>query len=254
MSPILENQEIAKKPRHTLKRFFKKSARSFKWIQSLALIFSAGYIIWFGVSKSPYFAVQKIEVAGELKHLDLHSIIQASQVPLGINLFRLSLAKVEQNVSKLPWVEAVSVRRQAPSTLWIHVREQKPVALLLVGRLYFVSGEGVVFKEVEQEPGRDLPVLTGFNKDDSLAPAVRLLRFLEQDPHFEMFGLSEIHYNDAAGFSVVTLLGPMEVRLGRENFDIKIGKLKTIWSELGPKLGRVRGIDLDYEDRAFVKL
>ena len=155
---------------------------------------------------------------------------------------------------KLAWVQSVSVRRQAPHILWIHVKEQIPKAIFLADKLYFVSTDAVVFKEVEKEETRDLPVLTGFRKEDSLTDAVKLIDFFEGDHDFGLFGLSEIHYNEAVGFSIVTLTGPMEIKLGRENFEIKLNRLKNIWNHLKPKVGVVRGMDLDYDDKAFVKI
>ena len=254
MSLILENQEIIKRPKHWLRRFFKQSKGPFKWLLGGFLLCGAAVLIWERVLHTSYFTLQKIEVAGSLKELTHDAVVLSSRLPLGKNIFNISLDEVEKNVLQLPWVMSVSVRRETPHTIWIYVKEQKPKALLLEDTLYFVSENGVVFKEVQTESQRDLPVLTGLSKSKPLTKALQLIKILESNQDFELFGLSEIHYNDVTGFSVVTLLGPMEIKLGKENFESKINRLKIVWPELSAKLGRVKGIDLDYEDKVFVKL
>jgi len=254
MGFVLENQDIVKRPKHRLRRLFKGTGPVLKGCLAGAALLGVGLLSWLALTQSPHFALTQIEVTGDLQHLSKDQILGAARVSLGDNLFSISLKKVEQNILSLPWAASVSVRRQAPSILWIQVKEQQPVALLLNGKLHFVSAEGVAFKEVEKESGRDLPVITGFDKQDSLQQTVQLIRFLENSNDFELFGLSEIHYNEATGFSVVTLSGPMEVKLGKEGFEEKIDRLKSIWPSVKERLGRVRGIDLDYADKAFVKL
>lgn len=251
---ILESQIVVKKPKHRLRRFFKKAPRALRWVPGFLFIIIIGVALWWGITKNSYFAIQKVDVVGDFKQLTIDQIIKVSQVSLGGNLFNVSLNKIEENVLREPWVEQVSVRRQAPSTLWIYVKEQTPTALLLTDKLYFVSDKGVAFKEVGQESCRDLPVFTGFAKNDSLNDALNFLHFLEGSSDFDLFGLSEIHYNEATGFSLVTLMGPMEIRFGKEGFEAKLNRLKNIWTQAGEKLGRVKGIDLDYSDKAFVKL
>lgn len=253
MSEILDNQNITNRHRKTFffLRRLKKLFASFGTVIAMILVLLG---IAFGITRTSAFSLQDIEIIGDFKNINLGEVKKLAPISLGTNLFNIPLKEVEQNILKLKWVQSVSVRRQVPHTLWIYVKEHKPKAILLEQKLYFVSDEGKVFKEVEQEATRDLPVLTGFQKEDSLDKALSFIDFLEAQVDFSVFGLSEIHYNEASGFSIVTLTGPMEVKLGSENFETKLNRLKIVWAHLKTKVGRVRGIDLDYEDRAFVKL
>lgn len=254
MSELLLNQVILKKPLRRIKRFFRKFSSYFMGLSVFLLVGLCLWLFFLGVTKSSYFALKQVEVVGNLKELTQPEVLKASGLSLKTNLFRIPLKEVEKNILQLPWVHSVLIRREIPATLWVHVKEKKAKAILLDKKLYFVSKEGVAFKEVESELALDLPVITGLRKEDSLVDAMGLVEFLREIPNFKVFGLSEIHYNEAEGFSIVTLLGPMEIKLGKENFETKIERLKTIWSSFGTRLGRIRGLDLDYEDRAFVKL
>lgn len=253
MGEILENQTIVRRHRKIffLLRRLRRATRNFGSLFVL-LVTMAG--ISFGVTRSTIFSIQHIEIIGDFRNVRSEEVSARALVKPGVNLFRLSLKEVEKKIAAMPWVESVFVRRQIPHTLWIHVKEYKPKAILLSDRLYFVSDKGKVFKKVEQEGTRDLPVLTGFGKEDSFENILSLIDFFDSKLDFSLFGLSEIHYNEATGFSIVTLMGPMEIKLGKENLSAKLHRFKTVWAYLKPKVSAIRGIDLDYEDRAFVKL
>lgn len=253
MSPVLENQNVTKRHRSLFVLVRKIKRPLFRFSSVLSLCLAVLGLVW-GVTQSSSFSLQTIDIVGDFQNISQAEIQKAADVAPGKNLFQIPLKEVEKNILTLKWVDQVLIRRQIPHTLWIHVKEHEPQALLLDKRLYFVSKEGAVFKEVEKEAIRDLPVITGLSSESSLSEALHFINFFEANDDFSVFGLSEIHYNDATGFSFVTLTGPMEIKLGRENFEEKLGRLQKIWTGVKPELGAIKGIDLDYEERAFVKL
>lgn len=253
MNDVLENQNIVKRQR-PLFVLVRRVKRHFLSVSFVLLPFLVVLGLAWGITQSGTFALQKVDIVGDFQNVSLEEIQKAADLSLERNLFQISLKEIEKNILTLKWVDQVLIRRQIPHALWIHVKEQSPKALLLDERLYFVSKEGAVFKEVEREAIRDLPVITGLKKEEALQEALHCIDFFSARDDFSVFGLSEIHYNEPTGFSFVTMTGPMEIKLGRENFEKKLDRLQTIWSRLKPELGRIKGIDLDYEDRAFVKL
>ncbi|MBI4125121.1 MAG: FtsQ-type POTRA domain-containing protein [Deltaproteobacteria bacterium] len=251
MNGILGQQEVRRRPRGVI---FRRYRLLFKRAGLLACLIGSGYGLWWGVTHAATFALRQIEVVGRLEKVTMQEIVEAADLHTGVNLFSLNLQAVEAKILRLPWIRSVSIRRQVPGTLWIHVIEQRPKALLLDGRLYFVSDEGAVFKGLEREPDRDLPVITGMKGGEDLQTALRLIDFFEEKNDLGVFGLSEIHYNAAAGYSVVTLQGPLEVKLGRVDFEKKLERLKKIWADLTARTPGLRGIDLNYDEKAIVKL
>lgn len=253
MNNVLENQNIVKRHR-SLFILVRKVKRVLLRVSYVLLPVLVVLGLAWGITQSGTFALQKVDIVGDFQNVSLEEIQKAADLSLERNLFQISLQKIEKNILTLKWVDQVLIRRQVPHALWIHVKEHEPRALLLDKRLYFVSKEGTVFKEVERETIRDLPVITGLKKEDAMREVLHLIDFFSARDDFSVFGLSEIHYNEPAGFSFVTMTGPTEIRLGRENFEKKLDRLQTIWSRVKPELGRIKGVDLDYEDRAFVKL
>lgn len=253
MNRLLHQQAVTR--RYGLaRRLGRRWRRPIRWIFGLgSLILLAGGLAW-GVRWSPYFRLHKVEVVGSLHVLTVPQIEAAAGVAVGVPLFQIALSQVEKNVAALPWVASVWVRREIPDRLWIHVQEETPKALLLRDRLYYLSNQGKVFKPVEQEPQRNLPVVIGWPDSRSFDLALRLIDFFETESDFSLFGLSEIHYNEATGLGLVTLTGPMEIQLGEENIWEKLNRLPVLWPQVQAKWGRVRGVDLNYDDRALVKL
>lgn len=251
MNGVLEQQIVARRPRRLALRRYRSL---FKIAFLLVLVIGFGTALGWGLTHSDTFALRRIEVVGRLEKLTAGQIVAAAGLHTGVNLFSLDLQDLEAGISRLPWLRSVSIRRQVPDTLWIHAAEQNPRALLLDGRLFFVSAQGVVFKGLEEEAERDFVVITGMKAGQNFETALELIDFFEQNHDLALFGLSEIHYNAAIGYSVVTLKGPIEVKLGRGDFEKKLERLKKVWSTLEPRIPALRGIDLNDEERAIVKL
>ncbi|MBI4223824.1 MAG: FtsQ-type POTRA domain-containing protein [Deltaproteobacteria bacterium] len=251
MNGILGQQEVRRRSRGVL---FRRYRLLFKRAGFLACLIGSGYGLWWGLTHASTFALRQIEVVGRLEKVTMQEIVEAAGLHAGVNLFSLNLQGVEAKTLRLPWIRSVSIRRQVPATLWIHVTEQKPKALLLDDQLFFVSEEGLVFKRLEGETNRDLPVITGMKGDQSLKIPLQLIDLFEEQHDLGVFGLSEIHYNAATGYSVVTLKGPLEVKLGRVDFEKKLERLKKIWADLAVRTPGLRGIDLNYDEKAIVKL
>lgn len=250
MDTILANQAVLRRPRAGLFKRYRP------WLKGTGLlILAAGFsaAVGWGIKYSPTFALETIEVVGRLERLTQAQILKAAALQTGVNLFSLNLKELEARIAGLQWVRSVAIRRQVPGTLWIHLVEQEPKALLLADRLYFVSAAGVVFKALEGETDRDLAVITGLSRGQNLQTALQLIDFFAGHD-LAVFGLSEIHYNTATGYSVVTLQGPVEVKLGRSHFETKLARLKKIWATLEARMPSLRGIDLNYEEKAVIKL
>lgn len=257
MKRMLMQQMVERDRREKVKRGLLRVLRSmvflkrFVWIPCVATL-----LLLFGIAlkASPLFTVQSVEVVGDLKYLSVPEVMASSKIKTGEPLLSLSLKTIKKNVAALKWVRTVSVRREIPSRVWIAVEEEQPSALLLSDQLYFLSKEGAPFKNVGTERYRNLPVISGTSNREEIVEALAILSQVEREREMDLFGLSEIHFDPVLGYSLVTLSGPMEIVLGRSGIDDKIARLKILWSTYGQRLGKVRGIDLDYEDRAFVKL
>jgi cell division protein FtsQ len=111
------------------------------------------------VVNSPLFTVRHIRVLGNIT-LTADEVISLAGVSEGENLFRLAPGDMEEALQRNPWVADVTVEREWPSTLVLHVTERAPVgwARGSGGRHVLVAGDGTVLSAVEQKPDQ-LPSL-----------------------------------------------------------------------------------------------
>ncbi|MBF0491897.1 MAG: FtsQ-type POTRA domain-containing protein [Deltaproteobacteria bacterium] len=206
-----------------------------------------------------------ILVAGELKNLDSKQIVQLSGVKLGDPLFSLDLPEIVRKIKENPWVASVKVTRKFPHNLMISVQEKIPQLVLSVGKFYWVSSEGEIVQSVHGQEGEaDLPVLTGFTRQEMeqdpprsreiLKRALKLAQAYQSQSFTQSLGLSEIHYERAEGFSLYPEKQPFRAIVGFEDFEVKLSRLSNALEKL-KTLGRsFAAIDLNYEGKAILTL
>jgi cell division septal protein FtsQ len=134
------------------------------------------------------------------------------------------------------------VRRRLPDQLSIEIVEREPVALVRMGELFLIDGEGAVFKELEEGDPSDLPIITGITRERfegdrggaraDLAEALALLRLYEESGLTREHPLSEVHVEQDGSLSLYTLEGATHVRLGRPPFRRKLRRLARLMREL----------------------
>jgi cell division protein FtsQ len=100
-----------------------------------------------GIYDSPLFTVSRIEVVGAV-HLTADEVRTLAALPQGSTLLRFPADAVAANVEKDPWVASASVSRVFPDGMRIRVTERVPVALVDVGRTFWlVDAQGVTIAQ-----------------------------------------------------------------------------------------------------------
>lgn len=124
--------------------------------------------------------VKNIYLEGQ-RYAPEEEIIQAIATDLDTAMFSVDIYGIKKRMEALPWLKHVSVERQFPSTLAIHITERQPTFLWQKeGRLYVVDNEGNVIEK--QETGRftNLIILVG---EDAPHFASHILDVLLKDPN-----------------------------------------------------------------------
>lgn len=255
MRIVLDHQRVIKKEKDTLKQRWLRSRRFVTGISFVLIAVISLTLFVRKLSRIHWFGLRHIEVLGELHQTTREELSEWSKITPGINLFSVSLDKLLARMLEHPWVREATVRRQPPDTLSISVVEYTPRALALIDRLYFISGDGTVFKSLEHETTRDFPVFTGLTKNDpkTVAQMLKLLTILEASSLEKNFGVAEIHVNPNLGFSVTTLKHPMEILLGQDSFENKLARLEVILQTPDIVAKQIERIDLNYADKAYVR-
>lgn len=115
----------------------------------------------------PFFNISSVSCSGT-SVLTEDAVIDASGVALGINIFRISVHRIEENVEEsLPYVSDVTVHRSFPSSVRLQVTERTPVAYVQNGASYLViDGEGIALESTESLDTRGvLPLIPELRLD-----------------------------------------------------------------------------------------
>jgi cell division septal protein FtsQ len=208
-----------------------------------------------------HLEVNKIEVQG-YHHIDQKQILEAASVPLRTPILKLNLKGIAQRVESLPWVRSCEARRILPDTLLLRIVEREPMALLLLGRVYYVDEDGTPFKEPSSGETLDFPIITGLTVQDwkkkaGIAEVQEALIFLKEVHNFHHLskeGISEVHRNEFGELTIFTVKKGVRIKMGRGDTQLKLKRLEEVWKRIVTKQIPVKYIVCEHPDRIVVGL
>ena len=126
-----------------------------------------------------FFRVDSIQVVGNSRYTE-GQIIEAAQVERGDNLFLMHKFNTERHIlTRLPYVDSVSITRRLPAGLEIRVTEcSAVVAIQGEGAWWVLSAGGKYLERADATGVAGLPVVTGLTP---VAPLVGSKREVEKE-------------------------------------------------------------------------
>ena len=200
------------------------------------------------------FAVRSIEVTGAV-HTPRAAINAITQRYVGLNLFKIDIARVQNDLRALVWIQRIAIEKKLPDTLRINVVERTPVAIVRDhdGSLEYVDGNGVVLTELSPAIGDDdLPLIANATGGE-LARTVRFVRELEASDKALYSRVAEVRPVAPRGFAV------FDRDLGTTvyvNADDAVAKWRNLYAVMqGEQLGKasIEYADLRFSDRIVIK-
>ncbi len=156
------------------------------------------------------------------------------------------------------------VGRVFPREIVIRITEREARAIINLGYLYYVDGNGEIFKVLSAEDRLDYPVITGIDRSflldkpeqgkELLENAMKIIDQLAERTIFSLDKVSEIHVDRKSSIALMTYRAGVPVQLGFRGHAAKLDRLERIYHELEPKLPVLKGIDLNVADRVIVKI
>jgi cell division septal protein FtsQ len=252
-----------------LHRFRRKLARRARWVATcIAIVLLAG-ATWGGAmlgaawaARSPRFAVTEVDVAGQSR-LTRDEIMAAADIAPGANLFTLDPPAVVARLKTLPLIRHAEVIRSVPNRVTLVVEERRPFTVVNAGRLHWIDEEGVDLGIESRAVALGIPALSGLGPDDLGAGGQRgvservevglsLLRLLLRARTSLLGQISEIDLSRAEGPVLYTLDG-VEVRLGKDDWDARLGRLQGVLAQLGAEGERPISIDLRFRGQVVLR-
>jgi cell division protein FtsQ len=255
--------------RVSLHRFRRKLARRAQRIAaSIAILLLAG-ATWKGAmlgaawaARSPRFAVTEVEVTGQSR-LTRDGIMAAANIAPGANLWTLDPRDVVARLEAVPLVRHAEVIRSFPNRVTLVVEERRPFTVVNAGRLHWIDEEGVDLGIESRAVALGIPALSGLSPDDLGARGQRgaservgvglsLLRLLLRGRTSLLGQISEIDLSRAEGPVLYTLDG-VEVRLGKDDWEARLGRLQGVLAQLGAAGETPTSIDLRFRGQVVLR-
>ncbi len=195
----------------------------------------------------PVFALHRVDVRGELRHVGGESIKLVANRGVRGNFFTVELDQVRTAFEKLPWVAEARVSRRWPDTLIVELVEHVPLAHWNDGKL--VSTEGEVFNVAADAA---LPRLSGFEGSGrEVAEAYR--RYGEILAPLGV-RIEELNLSPRRAWRLKTDSG-LEIALGRKDVEPRLKRFADQYQKISERLGAAPAyVDLRYADGFAVKL
>lgn len=195
----------------------------------------------------PAFALHRIDVRGELRHVGEDGVRLAAKNGVRGNFFTVDLDDVRAAFEKLPWVAEARVSRRWPDTLVVELVEHVPLARWNDSGLVSTTGE--VFNASAEAV---LPRLSGFEgSGHEVAEA-----YLHYGAILAPLGLhiSELSLSPRRAWRLKTDSG-MEIALGRKEAEPRLQRFARQYQKISERLGASPAyVDLRYADGFAVKL
>jgi len=204
------------------------------------------------LKRSEHLALGSVSVLG-LERVTERQVLSRLGADLGDNMIELEASSLGAAILALPWVDSIEIERDIPGrTLQIKVQEHR-AALLLPGEvMQLMDDRGRVFKDWQAGEPWDLPLLTLADGAELTADVAKLaldvLHAIGGGRALAGDAISEIRWDPAAGFSVVTRSG-LPVRLGRRDFAERLDRVERAVGAGRLPLDAVASVDAGLRDR-----
>ncbi|GEM_PF-338340 len=194
-------------------------------------------------------------------HVDDETLRALLAIDAGTNILALEPTELGARLAQHPWVAEASVTRELPDTLEIEIVEHVPEALLLAGGFYLVNAEGRPFKALERGEGRELPIITGVDRELLAAEAgspERAQAITEVGFGLELLHtyqakqrprLGEIHLDEDGSVTLYTAESGTALHLGRDDFEARLERWDALRVALGDRAERLAVVHLDHESK-----
>lgn len=187
-------------------------------------------------------ALTQLVISGQLEHVQPQAVQNAVRAALGSGFFSTQVGKVQRAVAALPWVASASVRRSWPHTLYVDITEEQPLVRWNGDGL--MDAQGRVFVHSDDAAWNSLPILNGpqGSEQDVLAEYHSFEALLAG----RSLVLRQLTV-DARGDASLQLANGLEVRLGRDNAELRLERFISVaLPTLTSQLANIAYVDMRY--------
>ncbi len=216
------------------------------------------------LTQCDYFRTESLVVTGA-DRLSEEQVIKQAELEKGINILSVNLSIARKRLLAHSWIVEAEVSRELPSSINIRIKEQKPFAILDLGRKFVINANGEIFKEMDASDPVNLPIISGLEFADinvrgksRSIPYNAVMNILElgQKPEsvIPIKSINRIHVDREIGLTVYAFDRIKAIKIGYDDYTDKYAKLKNVllFLKKGDGFSHLESIDLNNLNRIVV--
>lgn len=216
------------------------------------------------LTQCEYFRTESLVVTGA-DRLSEEQVIKQAELNKGMNILSVNLSIARKRLLAHPWIAEAEVSRELPSSINIRIKEQKPFAILDLGRKFVINTNGEIFKEMDASDPVNLPIISGLEFADinvrgktRSIPYNAVMNILElgQKPEsvIPIKLINRIHVDREIGLTVYAFDRIKEIKIGYDDYKGKYAKLKNVLLFLKKRedFSHLESIDLNNLNRIVI--
>lgn len=205
------------------------------------------YAVFFLLVHLPVFPLRKLDINGQLIHVNREQVKLIVQQDMKGNFFTLDINKIRNAFEKLPWVRTVNVRRRWPDHLEVALEEHQ--ALARWGNIGLVNTRGELFQAVSDDV---LPEFIGPTPESAKDIAEHYVLFKTALDPLKLVPV-QIVLSPRRSWQV-RLKSGLNLELGREEVSPRMMKFTRVFERSVAKLpATVNYVDLRYPNGFAVR-
>ncbi|MBU1042068.1 MAG: FtsQ-type POTRA domain-containing protein [Proteobacteria bacterium] len=186
------------------------------------------------VTTTPTLGLTEITVSGNMR-LAYGQVLEIAGLRLGQNSLGVNVTQVEAALSRNPWVEFVTVRRELPDKLFITMVERQPSFWVRKdGALYFADAEGQTITQLSPGDSASLPLLEISPElgDQQKVVQAMVARMNQQDLPFALGQMAWVKFTDSGQVELYLDALRIRVRTELSDWETHFSRIETVWRDL----------------------
>lgn len=211
----------------------------------MALIVTLVVVGLLEVRKPTTFPMTVIQIHGDLMGTQQAEIQERLAFVLDSGFFSVDIRECQSRLMQLPWVESVTIKRQWPNTLFVHIKEYQPLAYWGEQAVLNTFGDIIEDEMVQSiELTDDFPHFYGPEGSEKTL-LNQYISFLTELAPLGL-GIKTLRLTPEMSWQL-ELDGGLLIHLGRQDLEERLGRFVMSYkSILTNKISRIAYVDLRY--------